>query len=483
MALMNLAFVPVYLKLLGVEVYGLVGFNVTLSAVLSLLDMGLSTTLNREMAKRSLEPERAAETRNLVRTMEVVYWPLALVIALVVAGLAPLIAHHWITKTTLPPATVQHAVTMMGLSIALQWPYSFYEGGLLGLQQQVAMNLVAIGAATARGLGSVCVLLWVAPTIFAFFTWQIVVNGVVTLVLCGLLWRKLPISAQRPQFQATLLHEVWKFAAGMTSISLVSLVLVQMDKIILSKLLPLRMFGYYSTADSVAKALYYGIGPFFTALFPRFVQMISQREEVSLASLYHRGCQFLAVVILPVAVVIIVFAYELMLLWTRNPVTATETHLLVSLLVAGTACNALMNLPYALQLASGWTKLAFYQNIVSILVMVPLLFWLTSRYGGVGAAVVWLLLNLSYLLFLIPLMHQRLLPGELRRWYLEDVGLPLGATLFVVLIGRFLLVRGVSPLGTLLQIGFLWGLTAFATACATPQPRAFLFLKLLRRPL
>ena len=49
-ALMSLAFVPLYIKFMGIESYGLVGIFASLLALFGLLDMGLSTTLNRELA-------------------------------------------------------------------------------------------------------------------------------------------------------------------------------------------------------------------------------------------------------------------------------------------------------------------------------------------------------------------------------------------------------------------------------------------------
>ena len=48
---MSLAFVPLYIKFMGIESYGLVGIFVSLPALFGVLDMGLSTTLNRELTK------------------------------------------------------------------------------------------------------------------------------------------------------------------------------------------------------------------------------------------------------------------------------------------------------------------------------------------------------------------------------------------------------------------------------------------------
>ena len=50
-ALMGIAFVPLYVKVLGVESYGLVGVFAVLQASLMLLDLGLTPTLSREMAR------------------------------------------------------------------------------------------------------------------------------------------------------------------------------------------------------------------------------------------------------------------------------------------------------------------------------------------------------------------------------------------------------------------------------------------------
>ena len=46
-----LAFTPLYLKLLGVEAYGLIGFYSTLLAMLAFADMGFTATLTREIAR------------------------------------------------------------------------------------------------------------------------------------------------------------------------------------------------------------------------------------------------------------------------------------------------------------------------------------------------------------------------------------------------------------------------------------------------
>jgi O-antigen/teichoic acid export membrane protein len=50
-ALVGLAFIPLYIRYLGIEAYGLIGIFAILQAWLALLDLGLRPALGREMAR------------------------------------------------------------------------------------------------------------------------------------------------------------------------------------------------------------------------------------------------------------------------------------------------------------------------------------------------------------------------------------------------------------------------------------------------
>jgi len=471
---MSLAFIPLYIKFLGIEAYGLIGFFVTLQALFGLLDLGLSSTLNRELARYSAQPGQEQKMRDLVRTLETIYWGMAILISVTVISLAPFIADYWIKAENLSVETVQQSVVLLGIAIAFQWPLSFYSGGLMGLQRQALYNVLNSGLATLRGVGAVLILWLVSPTIEAFFTWQVVISLLSTALIALALWHSLPKGKRTAHFDKQLLHSIWRFAAGMTAISVITIFLVQLDKILLSTLLPLKMFGYYTLASVAAAALYQFVGPIFTALFPKFSQLVALNDNKGLTALYHRACQLMSVVILPAALVLAMFSYEVMLLWTGDPITAENTHWLVSLLVIGNALNGLMNLPYGLQLAYGWTKLAFYTNVVAVLLLVPMLIVMVHYYGAIGAAIVWVTLNTGYVLISFQIMHSRLLKGEQWHWYREDVGLPLTAALATAGLGRWLLPADMAPLTTVIYLAGVSLATLTVTAMVTPQVRLWL---------
>ena len=473
-ALMALAFVPFYLRYIGVEGYALVGFSLTLFAIASLLDLGVGTTLNRELARRAATRTQAQDARDLVRTLEAVYWLLALVIGVTVFLAAPAIAHYWVKSPTLAPATIEQAIRLMGIALAFQWPMSLYSGGLLGLERQVKLNQIMAVMSTVRGAGAVLVLWLVAPTIEAFFVWQIVASILQTAWSAIALWRALP-AAGAPVFRAGLIMEIGGFAAGVTGISVFSLILTQLDKIVLSALLPLETFGFYTLAGVVASAATIPVAPIFAAVFPRMSRLVAQRDEARLADLYHVSSQLISVAMLPFATVIMFFAPEILFAWTRNPAVAEHSALLVTLITAGAIINASLNIPYALQLAYGWVRLGFWMTLVNVVLLVPAIYYAAVHYGAAGAAAVWVGMNACNLLVGIHLLHRRLLVKEKWRWAIQDFALPLATALSIGAIARAFFPPGLGAGATVAALAGVGVLIALACAMIAPAIRGYTF--------
>ncbi|MEO8008500.1 MAG: hypothetical protein ABI728_08285, partial [Betaproteobacteria bacterium] len=130
-----------------------------------------------------------------------------------------------------------------------------------------------------------------------------------------------------------------------------------------------------------------------------------------------------------------------------------------------------MNLPVTLQLASGGTRMVFYAHTIAVILMGPFIYLMSSRYGGLGAAWVWLVLNCGYVAFFLPIIHRRLLPGQLRDWFFMDVGAPLAAALVVVVLWRHMAGSPDSQGWMLFNLGAVSLLTPLAAALAAPQIR------------
>src|ERR1700722_7869350 len=99
---MSFIFLPYYIKLIGIEAYGLVGIYIALLALTNVFDLGLGSSMTREMARLSSQSADPKEFRNLTRTLEVIYWTTGAFIAACIIFAAPFISEHWVIAKELP---------------------------------------------------------------------------------------------------------------------------------------------------------------------------------------------------------------------------------------------------------------------------------------------------------------------------------------------------------------------------------------------
>jgi O-antigen/teichoic acid export membrane protein len=258
------------------------------------------------------------------------------------------------------------------------------------------------------------------------------------------------------------------------------LILGQADKVILSRVFSLKVFGYYTIGGMFGAGLVLIVSSVFGIIYPRLSALVAQGDEQGIARLYHGSTQLMAVLILPLAAVLSLFSSDVLQLWTRNSDVARNAGPIATLLVAGSAINALMNLPYALQLAYGWTSLGLATTVSLTIIVIPALLFMGTRYGGVGAAFVFLSLQTINMLVGLPITHRRLLRHEMTRWLMQDVGPPLAASLLVVGIARVMITDKMSPLSTLATLVAILLAALVAAAFLAPDIRRRLLMKLSR---
>lgn len=443
-AVMGIAFIPAYIAAIGPEGYGLVGVFVSLTAAFAVLDLGLAQSLNKTLAQFSNTADEANRMAHTVKTLEVVYLGAAVLIFALVALLSDPIARWWLRPQALSHEVVRQSIVLIGLAIAARWPISLFSGGLQGLHKHVALNTVLVIATTVQAVGALVVLHFVSPTIQAFLIWQVISGGVHSFLLRQLLYRSIP-STERPSFHAHLLKALWRFAAGVLSIALLSTILTQLDKFILSRMLSLSDFGYYAFASAVASVLFRIATPIFNVYFPRFSQATRACTTTDLAPIYHQACLTMALATVPIGLLLIYFPSVIVELWSSNRQLAHQTFVLIAALSAGNMINTLLYIPYAAQLASNITRIALLQNAIATVMYTPALYWAATQWGSIGAAISWVILNLAYVATVTPIMHRYILRRQLRRWYIRDAIIPICCGLAPFHIAFWVTENSISP--------------------------------------
>ncbi|MEI7993366.1 MAG: oligosaccharide flippase family protein [Methylococcaceae bacterium] len=470
-ALMSLAFIPLYIKYLGIESYGLIGIFALLQSWLCLLDMGMRPTLSREMARATGGAHSAKSIRDILRSIEILTVIVAGIIGIGIWAASVWLANDWLRAEKLPVETVAQAFTIMGVVSALSFIEGIYSSSLLGLQRQVLMNSLSSATATLRGFGAVGILMWVSPTLDAFFIWQGCVSILSVIILGRATYLALPQSTISGCFSIVELQPIWRYAIGMLGINLLSLALMQVDKILLSKLISLSEYGYYTMAAVAAGVLNMIVGPINQAWFPRLSELFVLNDQAGLIKTYHQGAQLVSVFMGSTGIVLIVFAAPILQIWTGDNQVAQRVAPLFSVLVLGNLLNGLMWIPYHTQLAHGWTGLNIRINLVSVLLIVPAILWAVPHYGAIGAAWIWVSLNTGYLLIGVHFMYRKIMKGEKWIWYTDDLLSPLLAATFGTLLVHWIAPPTPRPLGAFGMLIFATILSVTLATLAAPLLR------------
>lgn len=428
-ALMQIAVMPIYLHYLGVDGFGLIGVFATLAGVALIFDMGLTPALTRELAAVSVIEEEKNKSRIILRTLEVIYFSFAIVCFFPIFFSAPLLATSWLKIQYLPVFMVEKSLQLMVVQLFFQLLISFYTGAFIGLQRQPLMNIINTLMIAIRFIGVIPFIMLKNDKILIFFGWHALITFVHLFVIVFFLWRIMPKGESI--FDISVFYRVKQYAYNMLGVTIVSLLLTNLDKIVLSRLLSLEEFGFYMLAWSISSILIRPAGVVMNVWLPKMVQQFTLNDISSLSQTYLMGSRLVVCLVMPFAAMLVFFPSEFLFVYLgKNSYPDALPYVLVMLSI-GSACNAFMHIPYALTLAANWPKFALYQNIIACFILLPLSVMSVLFYGLIAGGLAWLMINVGYILFSIYAIHRKLLVGILKEWYFRA----LFPDFFLMLVG------------------------------------------------
>jgi O-antigen/teichoic acid export membrane protein len=424
---------PVYLHYLGIEAYGLTGILVTLQAWFALLDMGLTPALSRSVTQFAAGSRDGSWIWSIVKGLERLYGGVAAVATVLMVAIAPWAATSWLHTQQLAKNDVVASLALMGIILGSRLWCGLYIGGITGFQRLTWLSGFTAISAVLRILLSLAVLEWISPSIILLMSLQAALSVGECLFLRSAFIRMLPIAGRDSPLDWRTLRDIRGYSGGIAAIAVVSVLLTSLDKLILSRLLPLEAFGCYMVAVTASAFLYRLIMPVYSAVQPRLTELASRKDSDGFVRVYHRAAEAVSVMVIPAAAMLVVFPSQILQVWTGNHTVAIDAAAILRLLGLATMLHGFMFVPYAAQLAHGWTSLSLKINLVMVALLVPTMIVGVSRFGPISAAYTWLILNATYLTIGQVLMSRKILRAELVRWYAQDL-LPIAVTVTITAI-------------------------------------------------
>ncbi len=354
-ALIGIVMVPVYLHYLGKEAYGLIGFYAVLSGWLALLDLGLTPAFGREAARYQSGTVKAGDFRSLLRAILILFSGLSLVVISVVSVLSGFISTHWLKVETIPQGEIRTAIVLMGFVFVLRWPAEIFRSLLTGFEHQVWLNIINIMTATFRFIGILLVFKYVGASPKIFFLFQGAIAVLELIILAVISHRFLPAWPEKDKQPWSLasINRIWNFALSSVALSLIWIIMTQTDKLILTRLLPLSIYAYYSISVSAAMGILLILGPITQAVLPRLTRLVSEKNDSGFLSLYRKTTRMVSVFAGSASVILAVYPQKILWVWTGDMELSFSAATVLAFSALGYALLTLSDIQYALQVARG----------------------------------------------------------------------------------------------------------------------------------
>jgi len=439
--------IPILIRGLGKERFGVLTLAWALIGYASLFDLGLGRALTQLVA-RKLGAGEEREIPSLAWTSLLLMLLLGLVGAAAVFLTSPWLAGRGLNVPAGLQGETLQSFRLLGLSI----PFVITTSGLRGLleahQRFGLISSLRIPMGVFTFAGPLLVLPFsksVVPVVGTLVAGRIAAWAVHLLVCL----RVLPELGRSIAWARSAAGPLLLFGGWMTVTNVVGPLMVTLDRFLIGALVSLTAVAYYATPYEVVTKVWLLPSALMGVMFPAFSTGFAQDRERT-AVLFGRSVKSLFLVLFPVMLCTVALAQDGLKLWL-GPEFAQHSFRVLQILAVGVFINSLALVPFALLQGVGRPDLTATLHLVELPLYLGLLWWLVSTQGIEGAAIAWTARVAVDALFLFG-MAKHYLPskGPTR---LQTALLPAAALLILALAATLPqgpIVKGFFLVGTIL---------------------------------
>lgn len=471
--------VPFYLKYIGAEAYGLVGFFALIQSWIMLLDMGLSPTLLREVAKLKINqtPRKLETFKYLFHSIEFIFIFIALFIIFFIVTFSSWISLNWLKVETLNIDDVSYSISLIGIMVGLRFITSLYKSGISGAEKQVWLNKMSMIIATFRYIGVLFVLHFFSSEFKHFFEYQLLIAIIELSIFAITFYKILNIGTFKLYFSRKSIAPIFSFSAGIAYSGMVWIFITQLDKLLLSGVLPLKEYGYFSLLGMIANALIQISAPISKAILPRMTALLSEDKEKEMLTIYRKATQIFAIIIFSVSGIIALYSYQLLYAWSGDINAAQWGKDILVYYTLGNVLISFAGFAFYLQYVHGNLTMHTKAYTFILFVFSPILAWSVYAYGAIGASIVWFIFALLFFFLWVPVVHHFFAPKLYRNWMLKDI-LPtfISTSSYLLITHLFIDIQNILDRSMIFLVLLLLGIGLFiVNSLISSIGRSFLF--------
>lgn len=379
--------IPMLIEGLGLARFGVLSIAWMVVGYFSLFDLGIGRALTKLVAEK-LGNGQGNEVPSLIWTALLLMTVLGVLGAVVVAVISPWLVGDVLNIPLELKSETLIAFYLLAASVPVVISSTSLRGVLEAHQRFGLVNVVRIPLGIFTFLGPVVVLPFsnsLVPVVAVLVSARLV-SWFAYIVLC---MRVEPDLRHSISINRVMVKPLISFGGWMTVSNVVSPLMVYLDRFLIGAVLSMVAVSYYATPYEVVTRLLIIPGAIMGVMFPAFAATFVQNRDRA-AHLFVRVVNYIFLILFPVVLIIVTFAYEGLNLWLGSDF-ANNSCLVLQFLAVGVFINSLANVPFGLVQSVGRPDLTAKLHLVELPFYLLALWWLLDVYGIVGVAVAWVL--------------------------------------------------------------------------------------------
>lgn len=382
----GLGTIPVLISELGTARFGLLTLIWAVVSYFGLFDMGLGRALTQRLAMAIADDDDAL-LKPLITTASVVLLMLGILAGFLMAALGP--AGVDLMKSVPDKEEATNAVYLMAIAL----PAIVLTAGLRGALESVhafgTINAIRFTLGLVTFLGPLAVVIFGAPRLDWIASVLVLarIAGVVFYTVA--VYRRFSFNWGNFGFSRSLIVPLCVSGSWISVSNIISPLMGYADRFLIGTIISAEAVAYYATPNEIVTKIWIIPGALTAVLFPTFAAHGAQKIGMT-RELFDRAVHWLFVILLPIALTLCLFSFEILSLWVGSEF-ASQSATLLQIFSIGILVNSLAHVPFTLIQGMGAARLTALIHVCMFPIYIPVLWWATTNFGSLGTATAWLL--------------------------------------------------------------------------------------------
>lgn len=355
----SILIIPYYLRLFGINEWGIVALATSVQAMLTIFDLGLAQVMPSYISRST----NLEEKYKAYRIFSKIYLIVGTIAFLVAQLFVNKYIDNWIIIIESKKSIVEIIIRMSIVQFFFQYLNGVNVGYWYGTQRITLINKRLILFFFVKHISAIILIkyfgahpiYYLLP--FVIFTLFDYMSAVYLLRIEGAEFKKLKINFDDYK-------DIFKNNIGLCIAITFGLIVTQVDKFVLTKNIPVNKYGIYTLTYAMAMGILQLYLPVINALLPKVVE--SERDNHYDSSIRFVLKYFHLFTIIPL-ILLIIFSKKLLFLWTHNSEVAKEGEMSLRLLLTYVLFNIAVSINYLKFLAKNSFKKILIINAGALL--------------------------------------------------------------------------------------------------------------------